>query len=131
MDKESAVRPVIETAPRKILVISRVGCVGDLCRQLLSEGNHVRYFIESKGDKDVSDGFVEKVEDWRSHRSWADLVIFDDSDFGKEAEALRREGKPVIGGSLYSDRLEDDRDFGQDELKAAGLTFLQIGRAHV
>jgi phosphoribosylamine--glycine ligase len=111
-------------AGRSILVVSRVGCVGDLCRQLLTEGNRVRYFIESRADKDVSDGFVEKVEDWKAHRAWADLVIFDDSDFGKDAEALRRDGKAVVGGTPYSDRLEDDRDFGQEELRSAGLTVL-------
>ena len=46
---------VATPAGRNILVVSRVGCVGDLCRQLLGEGHAVRYFIESKGDKDVSD----------------------------------------------------------------------------
>lgn len=109
---------------RRILVVSRVGCVGDLCRQLQTEGHHVRYFIESKGDKDVSDGFVEKTDDWKALRAWADLVIFDDSDFGRDAEALRRDGKPVVGGTVYTDRLEDDRDFGQQEMKSAGLTIL-------
>ena len=111
-------------SPRRILVVSRVGCVGDLCRQLQIEGHHVRYFIESKGDKDVSDGFVEKTDDWKALRAWADLVIFDDSDFGRDAEALRRDGKPVVGGTVYTDRLEDDRDFGQQEMKAAGMTIL-------
>jgi len=111
-------------APRKILVVSRVGCVGDLCRQLLAEGNTVRYFIESKGDKDVSDGFVEKVDDWKAMKDWADLIIFDDSDFGKDADALRKEGKAVVGGTVYTDKLEDDRDFGQQEMKAAGMTIL-------
>jgi phosphoribosylamine--glycine ligase len=109
---------------RKILCISRVGCIGDLCRQLKSEGNQVKYFIESKHDKDVSDGFVEKVEDWKTAKEWADLIIFDDSDYGKEVDALRKEGKAVVGGTPYTDRLEDDRDFGQMEMKAAGMTIL-------
>ncbi len=113
-----------DSSARKILVVSRVGCVGDLCRQLHSEGNQVRYFIESKGDKEVSDGFVEKTEDWKALRAWADLVVFDDSDFGRDAETLRREGKRVVGGTIYTDRLEDDRDFGQQEMKAAGMTIL-------
>jgi phosphoribosylamine--glycine ligase len=95
-----------------------------LCRQLLSEGNQVRYFIESKTEKDVSDGFVEKVDDWTVHKEWADLVVFDDSDFGPDAEKLRKEGRAVVGGTAYTDRLEMDRDFGQGEMKAAGLTIL-------
>ncbi len=117
-------KPILPAAPRKILCVSRVGCIGDLCRQLTSEGNHVKYFIESKADKDVSDGFVEKVDDWKTVKDWADLIIFDDSDYGKEVEALRKEGKAVVGGTSYTDRLEDDRDFGQQEMKSAGLTIL-------
>ena len=114
----------IANGTRHILCISRVGCIGDLCRQLTAEGNHVKYFIESKHDKDVSDGFVEKVDDWKTAKDWADLLIFDDSDYGKEIEVLRKEGKAVVGGTPYTDRLEDDRDFGQQEMKAAGMTIL-------
>ncbi|MBL8024393.1 MAG: phosphoribosylamine--glycine ligase [Elusimicrobia bacterium] len=117
-------KPLSGNGPRRILCISRVGCIGDLCRQLKAEGNLVKYFIESKHDKDVSDGFVEKVDDWKTAKEWADLLIFDDSDYGKEVEALRKEGKAVVGGTLYTDRLEDDRDFGQQEMKAAGMTIL-------
>src|SRR5687768_13134339 len=114
-----------EASPsKKILCVSRVGCVGDLCRQLLAEGNQVRYFIESKTEKDVSDGFVEKVDDWTAHKDWADLIVFDDSDFGPVCEKLRKEGKAVLGGTVYTDRLEMDRDFGQIEMKAAGMTIL-------
>ena len=140
MDKEKL---PLANGVRRILCISRVGCIGDLCRQLTAEGNHVKYLIESKHDKDVSDGFVEKVDDWKTAKDWADLIIFDDSDYGKEVDALRKEGKPVVGGTPYTDRLEDDRDFGQQEMKAAGMTILpnwtftsfeeavEIGRAHV
>ena len=121
MDKEKL---PLANGVRRILCISRVGCIGDLCRQLTAEGNHVKYLIESKHDKDVSDGFVEKVDDWKTAKDWADLIIFDDSDYGKEVDALRKEGKPVVGGTPYTDRLEDDRDFGQQEMKAAGMTIL-------
>jgi phosphoribosylamine---glycine ligase len=43
---------------------------------------------------------------------------------GKMAEELRSRGKPVVGGSAYTDRLEDDRAFGQQELKAAGVSII-------
>lgn len=115
---------------RKILCVSRVGCIGDLCRQLILEGNQVRYHIDSREEKDVSDGFVEKVDDWAAHKDWADLIIFDDSDFGGVAEKLRKEGKAVVGGTLYSDRLEMDRDFGQAEMKEAGMTILPQWNFH-
>ncbi|HUK54941.1 MAG TPA: phosphoribosylglycinamide synthetase C domain-containing protein, partial [Candidatus Binatia bacterium] len=37
---------------------------------------------------------------------------------------LRGQGKLVIGGTPYSDRLEDDRSFGQEELKRAGVNII-------
>jgi len=107
--------------PKKFLFISDEGLIGDLAYAVRNEGNEVRYFIRNKSEKDISDGFVEKIEDWESSKDWADVIIFDDIGFGTIAERLRKEGKAVIGGSVTSDRLELDRDFGQEQLKKAGL----------
>ncbi len=108
----------------KFLCISRVGCIGDLCIRLQEEGYKVKYYIEDKDEKDVSDGFVEKAANWEDWKDWADVIVFDDSDFGKLAQNLRKEGKAVIGGTEYTDRLEMDREFGASEMKAAGLVQL-------
>ena len=43
---------------------------------------------------------------------------------GTMAEELRQAGKRVVGGSPYTDRLEEDRAFGQQELKAAGVPII-------
>jgi len=106
---------------KKFLFISDEGLIGDLAYAVHNEGNEVRYFIRNKSEKDISDGFVEKVEDWESLKDWADVIIFDDIGFGTVAERLRKEGKAVIGGSVTSDRMELDRDFGQEQFKKAGL----------
>lgn len=108
----------------RFLFVSRLGLIHDLALQTLQEGHAVRYAILSRADKDVADGLLEKVDSWEEHKDWADLVVFDDSDFGEAAEKLRREGKPAVGGTRYTDRLENDRDFGQSEMKAAGMTTL-------
>src|SRR5258708_9785472 len=51
------------------------------------------------------------------------MFVFDDPlGQGAKAQALRAAGKPVIGGTPYTDNLEDDRSFGQEELKKAGVT---------
>ena len=107
--------------PLKFLCISQVGCIGDLCIQLQKEGNSVKYYIDDKAEKEISDGFVEKVPAWEDWKDWADVIVFDDSNFGQAAAALRKQGKAVIGGTIYTDRLEMDREFGQEEMKAAGL----------
>lgn len=106
---------------RKFLFVSDIGLIGDLAYAVKNEGNEVRYYIRSKTDKDVSDGFVEKTDDWESLKDWAEVIIFDDIGFGNTAERLRKEGRAVIGGSAASDRLELDRDFGHEQLKRAGL----------
>jgi phosphoribosylamine--glycine ligase len=43
---------------------------------------------------------------------------------GEKAQGLRQQGKKVIGGTPYSDQLEDDRSFGQEELKKAGVNII-------
>ncbi|MEW6328986.1 MAG: hypothetical protein AB1468_02605, partial [Candidatus Micrarchaeota archaeon] len=110
--------------PIKFLFVSFDGLIGDLAWQVRKEGNEAKYYIHAKTEKDVADGFVEKCEEWKSLKDWADVIVFDDIGFGQVAEDLRKEGKAVVGGSLYTDQLEDDREFGQNELKKAGVSVL-------
>jgi phosphoribosylamine-glycine ligase len=106
---------------RKFLFVSIEALIGDLAWAVKKEGHEVRYFIVDKEQKDVCDGFLEKVDDWKAHVDWADIVIFDDFGFGEEAEKLRKQGKLVVGGSAYTDRLEMDREFGQAEMSSVGI----------
>ncbi len=109
-------------SPKNILFLSWEACAGDLAWRLKQEGYTVRFYVQSKSDRTLYDGFLEKVDDWEPHKDWADLLIIDDVGFGPLADRLRKEGKAVLGGSGYTDRLELDRDFGSQEMKAAGLT---------
>ncbi|MFH0830731.1 MAG: phosphoribosylglycinamide synthetase C domain-containing protein [Parcubacteria group bacterium] len=112
-------------APKKFLFVSLEALSGSLAWKVLREGHQVRCFIGDRGDADVFNGFLEKVDNWKKHIDWADVVVFDDVGFGAEADRLRKAKKLVVGGSLYTDRLELDREFGSDEMKQAGLTTLQ------
>ena len=101
----------------------------DLAWKLKEEGNDVKMYVGNEEDQDVGDGFVDKVDDWLGQVDWADVVIFDDvisgeNGFGKVADELRAKGKLVIGGSAYTDRLETDREFGQQEMKSVGMIVL-------
>lgn len=113
-----------EKKPLKFLFVSLEGLIGDLAFQIKKEGNDVLYYIHEKTEKNVCDGFVDKCDDWKSHVEWADVIVFDDIGFGAVADELRKKGKFVVGCSAYTDRLEDDRLFGQNELAAAGVTVL-------
>ena len=110
---------------RKFLFVSLSGLIGDIAWQVLKEGHDVRYYIEAEKERDIADGFVPKSKDWERDAKWADIIVFDDTlGQGAKAKALRATGKPVIGGTEYTDRLEDDRSFGQEELKKAGVNII-------
>src|SRR5262252_348372 len=110
---------------RKFLFVSLSGLIGDIAWEALKEGHDVRYFIEATSEQDIADGFVPKSKDWERDAKWADIVVFDDTlGQGAKAQALRATGKPVIGGTPYTDRLEDDRSFGQEELKNSGVNII-------
>ncbi|MGA2766650.1 MAG: phosphoribosylamine--glycine ligase [Spirochaetia bacterium] len=121
-----AAPPALQAGPRpqRFLFISKYGLIHDLAWEVKKEGQEVRYHIVLKSERDVADGFVDKVDKWEESKEWADVIVFDDCEFGAQAERLRAEGKAVIGGTPYTDRLEMDRDFGQEEMKAAGITTL-------
>lgn len=104
-------------SPKKILFISRWGEILDIAYATQNEGHEVKMFIEDKPSKEIGTGFVPKVKDWNKHIDWADILIFDYTGFGKVCTDLRAAGKIVFGGSEYTDRLELDRNFGQEELK--------------
>jgi phosphoribosylamine--glycine ligase len=110
---------------RKILFVSYDALIADIAWQAAKEGEDVRLWIKDPDEKDIGDGFVPKSTDWKEDVSWADLVVFDDVlGMGEMAQEVRRAGKLVVGGSPYTDRLEDDRAFGQSELRAAGVSII-------
>ena len=111
-------------AQPRFLFVSLTGLITDIAWQVAKEGHGVKYYIRAEHERDIGDGFVPKVDDWKAHVDWADVIVFDDVGFGATCEELRQRGKAVVGGTTYGDRLESDRDFGQAEMKAAGMTVL-------
>ncbi len=109
----------------KFLFVSLDALSLDIAWQIVREGHQAKMFIDHNASTDIGDGMVEKVTDWKSEIDWADVIIFDDTlGQGIKADRLRRAGKAVIGGTPYTDRLEDDRGFGQEELKRHGVPIL-------
>ena len=109
----------------KYLFVSLDGLIGDIAWEVVKEGHDVRFYIKDPAEKEIADGFVPKTDDWEADVDWADLVVFDDVlGQGTHADRLRKAGKLVVGGTPYTDRLEDDRAFGQQELKNAGVSII-------
>jgi phosphoribosylamine--glycine ligase len=112
-------------AANKFLFVSYDGLIADIAWQVVKEGHEVKLSIQNAEEQEIGDGFVTKAKDWRQELDWGDVVVFDDVlGMGALAEELRKRGRRVVGGSPYSDRLEDDRAFGQQELKAAGVSII-------
>src|SRR3974390_611183 len=110
---------------QNFLFVSLSGLISDIAWQVAKEGHEVKYFIADEKERDIGDGFVPKVDDWESETDWAHVIVFDDTlGQGEKAQARRARGKRVIGGTPYTDRLEDDRSFGQEELKKAGINIV-------
>jgi phosphoribosylamine---glycine ligase len=110
---------------KNFLFVTKEALITDIAWRIQQEGNEVKYFIECKGDKDIGEGFVKKVDDWKIHVDWADVIIFDDVlGQGTIAQQLREQGKAVVGGTPYTDKLEDDRSFGQEELRKHGIQII-------
>lgn len=108
----------------KILLISSYGESAALAFRLTQDGHEVKMFVKDPQGEDIGKGFYERIIDWPGELDWAELVVFDDTHNSKEAEWLRKQGYPVIGGTEYTDKLENDRDFGQQEMESAGFDSL-------
>ncbi|HXH18786.1 MAG TPA: phosphoribosylglycinamide synthetase C domain-containing protein [Chitinophagales bacterium] len=107
---------------KKFLFVSYDALISDIAWEVVKEGHDVKYWIRDKESKDVADGFVPKVDKWEKEIDWADIIIFDDVlGMGTWADEMRKKGKLVVGGTPYTDKLEDDRTFGQEELKKYGV----------
>ncbi len=95
---------------KKFLFASLSGLISDIAWQVSKEGHEVRDYIKDQKESDIADGSVAKSEDWETDSDWADIIVFDDTLGQREkAQGLRAQGKKVIGGTAYTDRLEDDR----------------------
>jgi phosphoribosylamine--glycine ligase len=128
LSKDEMLNPLnrvrVKPDTQKFLFVTKEALAIDLAWEIVKEGCEVKFFTQNKPDKDVGEGFVEMVDDWEKHKDWADVIIFDCIGFGEAADKLRKDGKLVVGGSSYTDKLEDDREFGQEELKSVGAQTL-------
>lgn len=112
--------------PKNFLFVTWKNDAAQLAWQIQKEGHRVKVLIRYKSCQDCYDGLLEKIsrQDYQDCAQWADLIIFDEIGFGKDAEMLRRSGKKVVGGSVYTDNLEWRRAFGQGEMNKVGMQVL-------
>jgi hypothetical protein len=116
---------------KKFLFVSLDGLIADIAWQVVKEGHEVKLYTDNKEEREIGDGFVPKTDNWAADVPWADVIVFDDVlGQGAKAQQLRQTGKLVVGGTPYTDMLEDDRAFGQQELKKAGVPIIPQENFH-
>lgn len=124
---ENYYMPMGNVKPLNLLFVMTDINISSLVIRAIHEGSNVKVY-SSKYKRNAFEGILPQkdwVSGWRRHVEWADVIIFDDVGWGKVADRLRRMGKPVVGGSVYTDMLEIDRLFGQRELRRAGVKTLE------
>ena len=109
----------------KFLFVSISGLIGDIAWHVKKEGNSVKYYIDEKSERQIGNGFVTKTNNWEAEVDWADVIVFDEVlGQGQKAKDLRARGKLVVGGTPYTDKLEDSRAFGQEQMKKHKISIL-------
>lgn len=111
----------------RFLGIGEYNDLASMYQGLAQRGNEVRVFVEDDACRDVYAGMLDFTTSWRRELGWLraakdeGVVVFESAVKGELQDQLRREGFQVIGGSALGDRLEADREFGQQVLRDAGL----------
>jgi phosphoribosylamine--glycine ligase len=107
-----------------------IGEYNDLAAMYLGlrqRGHEVRVYVGDPACQDVFAGMLDFSQDWQAELGWVrgagaeGVVLFESAIQGDVQDALRRDGFQVIGGSALGDRLEANREFGQQVLRDAGL----------
>ena len=107
-----------------VLFISKNLIAGNLAYLLKNEGHTVKLFIDDKNNRENFDNMVSKSLNWKADIDWVGkdgLIVFDDVGYGRAQDKLRKEGYTVFGGSELGDKLEIDREFGQEIFAKYGM----------
>jgi hypothetical protein len=112
-----------------VLFVTEEALSVDLAWKIKGEGNEVKFYIGREDDQDVGEGFwrnatIGKRRSLGRMSSCLTMSYLGRRWFRKAGGRTACEGKLVVGGSEYTDRLETDREFGQQEMKAVGMLVL-------
>ena len=106
----------------KILVITKYNEIIDVVNRMYEEGNEINLFITDK--KYYKYGFLnddikilEKIDDYKKY----DLIIFDDNCWTDVPIKVRSLGIKTIGGSYFTEKLENNREFFYRNCQLVGI----------
>lgn len=105
----------------KVLILSKEGDGLGLAQRVADEGHSVRMFIQNKQYAKAGQGLISRVESWRPHIGWSDLVVADMAGFGIYEDTVKRFGKPSLGVSRVADQIELERGKGIELMTKVGI----------
>ena len=112
----------------KFLGIGEYCDLGAMYLRLVEAGHEVKVYVENADYHDVYAGMLSFTPDWRSELAWIrqagqeGVILFESATKGAIQDALRLEGYQVIGGSAFGDRLEGEREYGQQMMQEMGMS---------
>lgn len=103
----------------KFLGVGEYCDLGAMYLRLMQAGHDVKVYVEHADYHDIYAGMLNFTSDWQNELDWIaqagqdGIIIFESATKGKLQDDLRLKGFQVIGGSEFGDKLEADREFGQ------------------
>lgn len=98
-----------------ILILSQNGSGIPVGLRLASEGHIVKFWFKDAKARTLLEGYrnPSRVGDPKKMIDQYDLVIADMAGSGELCDSLSDQGKLVIGGGRFNDKLELDREYGE------------------
>jgi len=104
-----------------ILVIDPSGLTLDWCLRCIAAGHTVKLYTKGSRASHIGQGLVDKITNWKQYVKIADLIFSADNlEFMDDIQKLIDEGYPVFGPGKKAAKLELDRMYGQNVIKAFG-----------
>jgi hypothetical protein len=105
----------------RLLIVSKTGFGLGIASHLSSEGHLVNILIDRDDCSRIGTGIVSLTGNGRP-----DITIFDNSQFGKNADELRQSGERVFGASHWAQTLQDDPEYRKAVIRATWGTLEPI-----
>ncbi|GAC1413878.1 MAG: hypothetical protein NVSMB66_6580 [Candidatus Doudnabacteria bacterium] len=107
----------------KFIIWSNFGELLDLAIHLKEvEKNEVLLYIPDKEYQKIGEGIIPKLKgNWFDYTGKGYIWCVDGCSDGRVQDYLREKGEAVFGGCKKGDKLENDRQLGQNWFKAAGF----------
>lgn len=123
---------------RVFTIIGEAGDNVSIASRIQAEGHRCLVYINRQKSRNVGEGLVEKhpvggvlVDGYGKVDKWVldkllvprpDCIIIDGFGFGKVADILIKKGCPVIGGSIWSDKMNSDSSYSNTVTRMMGIT---------